>query len=55
MRLACSFYYSFSDHLLGILKIASTYYFDRNIIGTELEEIEGRDKTDLNVILRWKF
>lgn len=55
MRLACSLRYDISRQLMLTLKFASTHYFDRDKIGTELEEIEGSDKTDLNVILRWKF
>ncbi|MDD3063547.1 MAG: helix-hairpin-helix domain-containing protein [Massilibacteroides sp.] len=55
LRLTCSLQYSFSAQLLCLLKLASTHYFDRNKIGTELEEIVGKDKTDLNFILRCKF
>lgn len=55
MRVACSLRYAISRWLMLDLKLSTTHYFDRNKIGTELEEIEGSDKTDLNVVVRWKF
>lgn len=36
-------------------KLAYTRYADREVIGTNLEEITGRDRTDLYALLRWKF
>jgi hypothetical protein len=36
-------------------KLAYTRYTDREVIGTELEEIAGNHKTDLSLLLRWKF
>ncbi|MDR2692249.1 MAG: helix-hairpin-helix domain-containing protein [Dysgonamonadaceae bacterium] len=35
------------------LKMANTRYFDRNVIGSDLEEIQGRDKTDAYCLLRY--
>ena len=32
-----------------------THYWDRDLIGTDTEEISGSDKTDLYALLRWKF
>ena len=55
MRMACSFRYDISRWLMFVLKLSSTHYFDRDKIGTDLEEIVGHDKTDLNIVLRWKF
>ena len=36
-------------------KLAYTHYWDRDLIGTDTEEISGSDKTDLYALLRWKF
>lgn len=55
VRLAGTLRYDFSSRLLFNLKLATTHYFDRHTIGTDLEEIDGQDKTDLTFILRWKF
>lgn len=55
LRMACSLRYDISRRLMLALKLASTHYIDRDKIGTDLEEIEGSDKTDLNLVLRWKF
>lgn len=55
LRFALSFQYGISQHLALAMKLASTHYMDRDKIGTELEEIEGSDKTDLNITLRCKF
>lgn len=37
------------------IRIAQTYYTDRNIVGSGLDEINGRTKTDLQTQLRIKF
>ncbi len=55
LRVAGTLRYIFSRNLMLSLKLSSTHYYDRNTIGTGLEEIAGPDKTDLNLILRWKF
>jgi hypothetical protein len=36
-------------------KIAWTHYFDRNEISSDLEKIEGKNKTDANLLLKIKF
>ncbi len=36
-------------------KLCHVHYWDRNLIGTDTEEIEGSNKTDLYALLRWKF
>ncbi|MDR2622934.1 MAG: helix-hairpin-helix domain-containing protein, partial [Dysgonamonadaceae bacterium] len=37
------------------LKLANTRYFDRDVIGSDLEEIQGRDKTDVYCLLKYEF
>ena len=37
------------------LKLANTRYFDRDAIGSDLEEIQGRDKTDVHCLLKYAF
>jgi hypothetical protein len=44
-----------SDSFSLFAKLASTHYTGRNATGTGLEEIEGNTKTDLSLLLRWKF
>ena len=36
-------------------KLASTHYFDRKIIGSGLETIQGKDKTDISGLIRYRF
>lgn len=36
-------------------KLGYVHYLDRDRSGSDLEEILGPDKTDLSVLLRWKF
>jgi hypothetical protein len=43
-------------HSLTIyLKLANTRYFDRDVIGSDLEEIHGKDKTDMYCLLKYEF
>jgi hypothetical protein len=44
-----------SNPLTIYLKAASTHYFDRNVISSSLEEIEGREKSDIYVLIKYKF
>jgi hypothetical protein len=37
------------------LKLANTRYLDRDVIGSDLEEIQGRDKTDVYCLLKYEF
>ncbi len=37
------------------IKLASTQYFDKNTISSGLEEITGREKTEINFLLNIKF
>lgn len=55
VRLSATLRWDIVDRLALSAKLAHTYYADRDVIGTEQEEIEGRNKTDLYVLLRWKF
>ncbi len=54
-RLSAVFRYNFTKKLYISAKLAWTHYYDRDVMGTGLEEIEGRDKIDLYAQLRWKF
>ena len=55
IRLSAVLRYNFTPQLYISAKAAWTHYYDRDIIGTGTEEIEGRNKTDLYAQLRWKF
>ena len=55
VRLSVVMRYNFTKNLYISAKAAWTHYYDRDIIGSGLEEIEGRDKIDLYAQLRWKF
>jgi hypothetical protein len=44
-----------SKKLTLYLKLASTHYFDKEVIGSNLEEIQGKDKTDANVLIKYNF
>ena len=37
------------------LKLANTRYFDRDVISSDLEAIQGRDKTDIYCLLKYEF
>lgn len=55
IRLSFSFRWEIVKKLSVSAKWAHTYYADRDLIGTDLEEIEGQNKTDLYLLLRYKF
>lgn len=55
IRLALSFRWDLGRHFTFSTKLGHTYYQDRNLIGTDTEEIEGSNKTDLYALIRWKF
>ena len=55
VRLSTVFRYNFTKRLYVSAKAAWTRYFDREVIGSGTEEIEGRDKVDLYAQLRWTF
>lgn len=55
LRLSTTFRWDILKRVSLSAKFAYTHYMDRNVIGTDLEEIEGSDKTDIYAMLRWKF
>ena len=55
IRLAFTFRWDINRHLSLSAKLGHTYYADRDKIGTDTEEIDGNQKTDLSALLRWKF
>lgn len=55
MRYSSVFHWDICRRLDLSLKISWTHYFDRSLIGTDLEEIQGRDKVDFNCFLKYKF
>jgi hypothetical protein len=55
VRLSATFRWDVADKLSLFAKLACTRYADRDVIGTDLEEIEGNIKMDLSTLLRWKF
>ena len=44
-----------SPRLMLMAKAATTNYFDRNTIGTALQEIDQSSMTDIQLQLRWLF
>ena len=44
-----------SSALTFYCKLASTRYFDRDVIGSGLEQIQGKDKTDISGLIRYSF
>ena len=55
VRLALSFRWDIVKQLSVSAKLGYTYYADRDVVGTDLEEIEGNIKADIYTLLRWKF
>ena len=55
VRLALSFRWDIVNQLSMSAKLGYTYYADRDVVGTDLEEIEGNIKADIYTLLRWKF
>ena len=55
LRLSSVFRYNLTANINISAKAALTHYYDRELIGTGLEEIAGRNKVDLYMQLRWKF
>ena len=55
VRLALSFRWDIVNQLSVSAKLGYTYYADRDVVGTDLEEIEGNIKADIYMLLRWKF
>lgn len=55
IRLAASLRWDIADRLSLSVKVAHTHYTNRYKIGTDLEEIDGSNRTDLYTLLSWKF
>lgn len=55
MRLAVNVRYELNKHIILQAKYGSTHYFNRDKIGSALEEIDGSTKSDLYLQLRLKF
>ena len=54
-RLALTVSLDLGKRLSLFAKLAHTHYLDRDQIGSDTEQIEGSNKTDLYALLRWKF
>ncbi|MDR1879454.1 MAG: helix-hairpin-helix domain-containing protein [Tannerellaceae bacterium] len=55
VRLTANARWDIVERLSLSVKFSCTQYADRDIIGTELEAIEGRRKTEVSTLLGWKF
>jgi hypothetical protein len=55
LRLSAMIRCDISNRVSFFAKFACTNYFDREIIGTDLEEIEGSVKADIYTLVRWNF
>ncbi|MDR2232418.1 MAG: helix-hairpin-helix domain-containing protein [Tannerella sp.] len=47
--------YFLTDRLAFSTKIGWTHYLNRDIIGSTLETIEGKNRTNLDLMVQWKF
>jgi hypothetical protein len=54
-RLSTVIRYFLTKKLSVSTKFGWTHYFDRETIGSGLETIEGRNRTDLELMIHWKF
>ena len=45
--------YKLNNSTTIYFKSANTHYFDRLFIGNDLEQIEGGNKTDFNLLIKW--
>lgn len=55
IRLSFSFRWNIIKRLSLSAKWSHTYYVDRDVIGTDQEEIKGHNKTDIYLLLKYKF
>jgi hypothetical protein len=55
VRLSTVMRYFLAKKLSVSAKIGWTHYFDRESIGSNLETIEGRNRTDVDLMIHWKF
>jgi hypothetical protein len=54
-RLSTVFRYFLTKKLSVSTKIGWTHYFERETIGSGLETIEGSNRTDVDLMIHWKF
>jgi len=54
-RLVFIMKYSVLDNLDFWFRIANTFYHDKDVLGSSLDEIEGKNRTDIKLQLRYKF
>lgn len=47
--------YHINKHISCWFRFSRTRYFDREVIGSGLEAIEGKSKNDISCLFRWKF
>jgi hypothetical protein len=55
LRVSLSFKAEIVKKLSFSAKIGWAHYYDRELIGSDLEEISGKNKMDLNTLICWKF
>lgn len=44
-----------SERWMVTAKVGLTHYYDRNVISSGLQQIDGSNKTDVDLQVRWKF
>ncbi len=54
-RLALIVKYTATDNLTFWFRIANTFYNDKDVLGSGLDEIVGKNRTDVKLQLRYKF
>lgn len=55
LRTALMLRADFSAHWMVTAKAGLTHYYDRDVISSGLQQIEGSSKTDIDLQVRWKF
>jgi hypothetical protein len=55
LRACLTIKWACTKNLSFYAKGAWTHYFDREVISSGTEEIEGKEKTDIYCLVRWKF
>lgn len=55
IRLSLLMRSNLTKQLSSALKLGTTKYFDRNTIGTGMDEVQSSSKTDIDFQIRWRF